>query len=280
MLLPHTYHKINWKVYTEYRERTPKWLHIWSVKFGANILPTRKNLVIRGHGNDHTCPCCGTANEDADHIFRCPHVEMKRSFQDEIEPLHTYLAATTSSDIQERILEVLHSLHEQKDLISTGAAHEILAREQLKLGIRANLNGVWLNEWVNVQREYNKKMRETKSAEVWLIRLTLLIQRFVHSLWITRNEAVHQHEDSTTNKKKHEELDRHIEEIYRSLPRNRRVLPASDRAYFSKGAQRIKKYRLSKKDTWVDEAKKIRDAFFDGLDAQSERFLDYFDGTI
>ena len=123
-------------------------------------------------------------------------------------------------------------------------------------------------------------MREPKSAEVWLIRLTLLIQRFVHSLWITRNEAVHQHEDSTANKKRHEELNGHIEEIYRTLPRNRRVLPASDRAYFSKGAQRIKNYRLRKKETWVDEAKRIRDAFFDGLDAQSERFLDYFDGTI
>ena len=155
LLLPQTFHKINWKVYTEYRERTPKWLHIWSVKFGANILPTRKNLVIRGHGNDHACPCCGTANEDADHIFRCPNVEMKRSFQDESEPLHTFLEATTSSDIRDRLLEVLHSLHEQKDLISTGEDHDNLAREQLQLGIRATLNGVWLHEWVNVQREYN-----------------------------------------------------------------------------------------------------------------------------
>ena len=114
-------------------------------------------MVTRGHGNDHTCPCCGTANEDADHIFRCPNVEMKRSFQDESEPLCTFLEATTSSDIRDRLLEVFHSLREQRDLISTGVAHENLAREQLKLGIRATLNGVWLHEWVNVQKEYNKK---------------------------------------------------------------------------------------------------------------------------
>ena len=91
-----------------------------------------------------------------------------------------------------------------------------------------------LHEWVLVQKEYIKKTREAKNAEVWLIRLTLLIQRLVHSLWITRNEALHQKEDSAANKKRHEELNGHIDEIYRTLPRNRRVLPASDRAFFLK----------------------------------------------
>ena len=175
---------------------------------------------------------------------------------------------------------MLQSLREQRDLIPTEGEYGTLAREQLNLGPRATLNGVWLHEWVLVQKEYIKKMRETKNAEVWLIRLTLLIQRLVHSLWITRNEAIHQKEDSAANTKRHEELNGHIDEIYRTLPRNRRVLPASDRAFFSKGAQRVKTHRLRKKESWVDEAKRIRDAFFDGLNAQSERFLDYFDGTI
>ena len=82
------------------------------------------------------------------------------------------------------------------------------------------------------------------------------------------------------NKRRHGELNNQIDEIYRKLPRNRRVLPASDKAFSSKGAQRLKTYRLRKKESWVDEAKRIRDAFFDGLDAQSERFLHYFDGAI
>ena len=280
MTHPQQYNKINWMVYTEFRNRTPTWLNIWSVKFGAKVLPTRNNLVIRGHGKDHTCPCCGTANEDTDHIFRCPNAEMKRAFQEECETIRSFLQATTSPDIRDGVFEVIRSLREERDFISTETAHASLARAQLQLGIRVTLNGVWLHGWVKVQKDYHKKTKETKSAEVWLIRLTLLLQRFVLLLWKIRNEAVHHQEDSNANKKKYDDLNSHIEEIYRTLPRNRRVLPASDRAYFSQGAQRIKNYRLRKKETWVDEAKRIRDAFFDGLDAQSERFLDFFDGTI
>ena len=84
-------------------------------------------------------------------------------------------------------------------------------------------------------------------AKVWLIRLTLLIQKFVHAMWKTKNEAIHAKEDSDTNKKGHEELNLQIDQIFQSLPRNKRVLPASDRAFFAKGAQRTKEYRLQKK---------------------------------
>ena len=76
------------------------------------------------------------------------------------------------------------------------------------------MNGVWLHEWVKAQKEYNRQMRENKSAEVRLIRLTLLLQRFAHSLWKTRNDVVHNEEDSMANKKRHDELNAQIEEIY------------------------------------------------------------------
>ena len=127
MIQSQQYNKINWMVYTEFRDRTPKWLNIWSVKFGANIPPTRKNLVTRGHGKDHTCPCCGTANEDADHILRCPNVELKKAFQDESETIYSFLHATTSLGIRDRIMELLHSPREQRDLISMESDHESLS---------------------------------------------------------------------------------------------------------------------------------------------------------
>ena len=34
--------QISWEVYYAYRKTTPLWLNTWSVKFGADILPTRK----------------------------------------------------------------------------------------------------------------------------------------------------------------------------------------------------------------------------------------------
>ena len=40
---------ILWDVYEGYRKLTPRWRHTWSVKYGAGILPTRRNMKIRRH---------------------------------------------------------------------------------------------------------------------------------------------------------------------------------------------------------------------------------------
>ena len=45
----------------------------------AGVLPTRKNLVIRGHGDTQSCPCCGAASEDLEHLFICPNVEIQKN---------------------------------------------------------------------------------------------------------------------------------------------------------------------------------------------------------
>jgi hypothetical protein len=73
--------RIAWDVYffkyeQGYRTSTPKWKNNWSVKFGAGILPTQNNLVLRGHGQSTECPCCGGGTEeDTDHLFQCPQVK-------------------------------------------------------------------------------------------------------------------------------------------------------------------------------------------------------------
>lgn len=88
------------------------------------------------------------------------------------------------------------------------------------------------------------------------------------------NEAIHKRQNSHFVKEKNEELDRKIDDIFQELPNPRLVLPPCDAAFFK--AERIKKYRLSKKESWVEEAMIIKDGFFASLDPQSENFLDRF----
>ena len=103
------YQQVSWPVYNGYRKNTPRWIHTWSVKFGADILPTRKSMVRRGHGKNHECPCCGEPNETAQHLFLCQDAaqhlflcqdaEMNKAFEDEMKKLGDYLQITTSSAI-------------------------------------------------------------------------------------------------------------------------------------------------------------------------------------
>ena len=107
--IPEEYHrKVSWSVYEGYRKSTPRWLHTWSVKFGADILPTRKNLVRRGHGTHHECPCCGEPDETAKHLFLCSDPEMSKTFEDEMDKLSDYLQVTTSSAIKTQLISTLH----------------------------------------------------------------------------------------------------------------------------------------------------------------------------
>ena len=48
--------EVDWFVYSEFRDRTPKWLNKCSVKFGADILPTMKNLGQLNQSQSDACP--------------------------------------------------------------------------------------------------------------------------------------------------------------------------------------------------------------------------------
>ena len=101
--------KISWPVYHGYRHTTPKWRNTWSVKFGADILPTRTNLVRRGHSTRHECPCCGESNENALHLFLCTNKEMTKTYDDEMEKISDFLQISTNQEIKKNILLLFQS---------------------------------------------------------------------------------------------------------------------------------------------------------------------------
>ena len=150
--------------------------------------------------------------------------------------------------------------------------------KQIKLGSRASLNGVWHTGWIEAQRQYLRRTSSKASPIVWLTSVSLQIQRMIHQLWLTRNEAIHNREDSILQKEKHDTLDTAISDIFHSLP-NLRLLPPCDASFFKSGKERIKRCRLRKKEQWVEDALRIRDAFWDSLDPSAESFLDFFGNT-
>jgi len=80
-------------------------------------------------------------------------------------------------------------------------------------------------------------------------------------MWKTRNDAIHNKEDSSTNKKQHEDLDRDIDNIFRDLPPGGEM-PTCDAAFFKRGSEKMKRYRLRRKEVWVADAVGIKEAFY------------------
>ena len=271
--------RIDWGVYEAYRLKTPKWLNTWSVKFGADILPTKRNQQRRGHSDNHKCPCCGESFENAVHIFQCKATEMTGTYNEAIDKISDYLYETTSRAIRVSIMDTIDAVRNANTpVLLSNDTEATAAFHQQSMGARALLNGLWLQDWISLQDQHYKKIHSRKSPRVWLVRLALLLQYAAHSMWRTRNEAIHKREESNFNTDRHKDLDDAITTIFNEIP-NLRLLPPSEAAFFKRGAGRIKKYKIRRKELWVKDAKRIKEAFFDSLDATSDNFLDFFENA-
>ena len=203
---------------------------------------------------------------------------MKKTFQDAIDAVSDFLYDSTSTDIRNSIIRIIEHFQTDDTFECTTPEMQEIEEKQIQLGSRAILNGIWQTGWIEVKSQYLRRISSRASPKVWLTLLSLKIQRLTHQLWLTRNEAIHSREDSVLQNEKHANLDQAITDIFQSLP-NLRLLPPCDAAFFKRDEDRVKKYRLRKKEQWVADAHRVRDAFWDSLDPMAESFLDYFETT-
>ena len=173
---------ISWDVYQRFCVATPAWLKIWATKYSANLLPTRANIVLRGHGDSHCCPCCGAHNETSDHLLQCQDIEMSKTFHDVIDTVSDFLYDSTSADIRNSLINIIKHFHQNDDFEHTIPEMKELEERQIKLGSRASLNGIWHTGWIEAQRQYLRRISSRAKPTVWLKSLSLQIQRMIHQL--------------------------------------------------------------------------------------------------
>ena len=102
-----------------------------------------------------------------------------------------------------------------------------IINEQLQLGQRATLNGMWTRGWVTEQETFLRRIIGRKSPKVWMIKLSILLQNMTHNMWKTRNEEIHKKEDSALNIQRHEELDQQdIDTIFGDRPHSKFLPPS------------------------------------------------------
>ena len=204
---------------------------------------------------------------------------MKKTYNDGIDDLSSFLYATTSIAIKNTILLLLQRLRTNSHTtIQQQGIHLEAIEAQEKIGLRATLSGFWDKKWIALQKDYYREIKSRCSPTNWLTTLSLQIQQLVYSLWKTRNEILHHKENSVGNKDEQDAINRKIKQFFDEVP-NLRLLPPCDAAYFGRGMKRILDYRLARKKKWIDDAKRILDSFRATLDVSSEAFLDYFTNT-
>ena len=95
----------------------------------------------RGHTQADTCPWC-KKKETTEHIFRCKHEEMKKTYNDSLDTLNDFLRASTGSDIAKAIIHVLDCLRKDEEPEDNTSLIDQAVLAQFEVGHRATLNGL------------------------------------------------------------------------------------------------------------------------------------------
>ena len=76
------------------------------------------------------------------------------------------------------------------------------------------------------------------------------IWKVTDNMWALRNEQEHNDQRSEINKKRNEDNNNMIDELFEKVP-PRRLLPMSDRQFFNTKPEKIKRRKLKDKLNWV-----------------------------
>ena len=127
---------------------------------------------------------------------------MGKTCEDVMDLIRDFLTLTTSSEIITFILQTIQNFRDgDNPTLENESDPAKAAFHQQRMGIRATCNEIWLNDWIHLQTSYFRKIRSNKCPKVWLISLTIQMQRVFYSLWKIRNEAIHTKDDKDNNKK-------------------------------------------------------------------------------
>ena len=83
---------INWRAVEMAKKRLDKTRSIRTSKMMHHWLPIgHQTERVTGIHSDGTCPCCGKAHEDQDHLFTCQHHAVKEARSEAADSAETHL---------------------------------------------------------------------------------------------------------------------------------------------------------------------------------------------
>ena len=267
-----------WATFKRHNKRLPKHVAIWQSKFNQRLLGVKTNLYRRGHSGDSTCPLC-SLSEDTDHIFQCPSPEASEAYQEGIDDVATFLTSTTSADLRDALLEVCRCFRLQcrphiSNTWDTPLIHAV--QQQLQLGPRAFIGGIWVDEWITVQSELYLRTKRQSDPQLWVSKAIASIQQLLKHMWTRRCKHMHQTESSQEKMRLNAQVNIKIDEIFhRQRSLNSRILSHEAVSFFQLTKQHIKTRTLRRKQRWIQDAEDILH-FMTTLTAQQQQFLAYF----
>ena len=214
-----TMQQIDWKAHgTALKRQRKDACHL--TKLVHDILPTNKAVSRYDPNRTENCRTCTCPVEDRDHILKCPHrsrSEWRTSFLIALRKRCDQL--DTQPYIQEILLDGVEAWFSETQIDATKYPDRFsnLIRQQNSIGWRQVFNGRFSTEWSSLQDYHlfqTGKSSKTRTGTLWTVSITICIWDNFKTVWTTRNEIIHGHDDTTRNAAKRRIAQANIRRIY------------------------------------------------------------------
>ena len=218
----------------------------------ANIGPVGEILFRRKHRDSELCPQCHTI-ESNKHIIMCTAQNSIENFLEEVQKLNEWLQQYAPCEMRVALIELILAYHDDREPEWEKLSYNVrqIAKIQWDMGNHLLLWGVTSLGWRSILDEYLHNTR--KSSKIRMALICGRIWEITDSMWMLRNEHEHKDKDNVLNRMRNENQNILIDRIYNKLP-SMRFLPMSDRHFFNKSSEWIKKRKLKDKIRWVKRA--------------------------
>jgi hypothetical protein len=207
------------------------------IKLCHDLLPTGRIVHRYDKTKPHECIKCKAANEDRDHIIRCPHLTRSlwrskclKSLRDKCESMRTrpFLIDILVDGLQAWFNHL-------PPPASPHPKYDTLIDNQSAIGWSQLFNGRMSTEWSALQDDYlsaNKIVDQALSGKQWVSGIVATVWKLWIEVWEDRNGEVHGRDATTREIAKKEQAMREVRAIYRY----KELVCAEDRSLFRNNA--------------------------------------------
>ena len=146
-----------------------------------------RHWLLRPHGN---CPYCSLVAEDVNHVLKCTHEQAQNLNKEALCKLFEKLMKIgTCAKTVLAIKQELIAWRDGKRMHDTGMLPILLRKvikEQRKVGWRAFIDGLFVREWKEYQREYFEYIGSQKGAALYVIKAIHVCWDYNMYLWSAR----------------------------------------------------------------------------------------------
>ena len=261
-VVPWAFDDIYWDDMDKIMNKFPKTFQDWTTRHISDFNGCNRYLSRHKQGVQNSCPSCGQANEDTEHITRCPDPNRTKLYKDDVNILSLWMTRhNTPADIAmayRRYLLGRGAITMAEICVPFPRLHDLAAKQDA-IGFDNLIIGRLPKALLPlVKPSLQQANRRGLTPQYWAKNLAYELILFTHKQWTYRNGTVHYKPSEGKTVKEHQTIDEHVKSLLTLphdslLPHHRHLLSPACARQLCRGTSTAKQFWIAEVQAALNE---------------------------